>query len=286
MTWAWFRPSEEAWDDGAHWYRCDVVGGGEQSKAFVALPDDRQGPAARQARRPVAGLRRRPHRHRVGEDPVQPASTPGARSPRSCSARQPTPTPATGSRGPHPRLLLGLGRRLAELPGRLRLRLHVVPRGRVEGRQPPLGLLGEDDAVSRRAPLGDRCLAVAPARRLHRRLRRRPRRPRGRRPRPRRRPRRRPAPRRRRPRPPPRGAAGGPATGSRTAQLTQPTNDAAPVACRRGTPPARSTSAGWTPSSTGTRWPSTRRPVQRQLATTCPRKLAEYVGGSRRPRAT
>ena len=32
LSWAWFRPSEEAWDQGARWYRCDVVGGGDQSK--------------------------------------------------------------------------------------------------------------------------------------------------------------------------------------------------------------------------------------------------------------
>jgi hypothetical protein len=38
LSWAWFRPSEDAWDQGARWYRCDVVGGGEQSKSYVALP--------------------------------------------------------------------------------------------------------------------------------------------------------------------------------------------------------------------------------------------------------
>ena len=30
-------------DSGAHWYRCDVVGGGEQSKSFVALPKTAKG---------------------------------------------------------------------------------------------------------------------------------------------------------------------------------------------------------------------------------------------------
>lgn len=39
LSWAWFRPSEKAWDDGARWYRCDVVGGGEQSKEFLNLPE-------------------------------------------------------------------------------------------------------------------------------------------------------------------------------------------------------------------------------------------------------
>ena len=43
VSWAWFRPSEAAWDDGARWYRCDVVGGGEQSKDFVDLPPTAKG---------------------------------------------------------------------------------------------------------------------------------------------------------------------------------------------------------------------------------------------------
>jgi hypothetical protein len=43
MTWAWFRPSAEAWKRGAHWWRCDVVGGGDQSKAFVDLPRTAKG---------------------------------------------------------------------------------------------------------------------------------------------------------------------------------------------------------------------------------------------------
>jgi Septum formation len=43
LSWAWFRPSQKAWDDGARWYRCDVVGGGEQSAALVPLPDTAEG---------------------------------------------------------------------------------------------------------------------------------------------------------------------------------------------------------------------------------------------------
>jgi hypothetical protein len=43
MTWAWFRPTKEAWSQGAHWFRCDVVGGGEQSKSFVTLPKTAKG---------------------------------------------------------------------------------------------------------------------------------------------------------------------------------------------------------------------------------------------------
>ena len=39
LSWAWFRPSEGAWDAGSRWYRCDVIGGGEQSAAYVTLPE-------------------------------------------------------------------------------------------------------------------------------------------------------------------------------------------------------------------------------------------------------
>nr|WP_179503995.1 septum formation family protein [Nocardioides daedukensis] len=43
VSWAWFRPSEKAWKDGARWYRCDVVGGGDQAKAYVNLPATAKG---------------------------------------------------------------------------------------------------------------------------------------------------------------------------------------------------------------------------------------------------
>lgn len=43
VSWAWFRPSEKAWDRGARWYRCDVFGGGEQSEEYVALPETAEG---------------------------------------------------------------------------------------------------------------------------------------------------------------------------------------------------------------------------------------------------
>jgi hypothetical protein len=38
LGWAWFRPTEEQWDAGARWYRCDVVGGTEESARLPALP--------------------------------------------------------------------------------------------------------------------------------------------------------------------------------------------------------------------------------------------------------
>ena len=43
LSWAWFRPSEKAWQKGARWYRCDVVGGAEQSRDFVLLPRTAKG---------------------------------------------------------------------------------------------------------------------------------------------------------------------------------------------------------------------------------------------------
>ena len=43
LSWAWFRPSQAAWDDGARWYRCDVIGGGEQSDTLIDLPKRAKG---------------------------------------------------------------------------------------------------------------------------------------------------------------------------------------------------------------------------------------------------
>ncbi len=43
LTWAWFRPSEDAWDEGARWYRCDVVAGTETSASLPVLPRTAEG---------------------------------------------------------------------------------------------------------------------------------------------------------------------------------------------------------------------------------------------------
>jgi hypothetical protein len=43
LSWAWFRPSKSAWEAGARWYRCDVVGGGDQLRTFVELPEKTEG---------------------------------------------------------------------------------------------------------------------------------------------------------------------------------------------------------------------------------------------------
>lgn len=38
LSWAWFRASKKGWEDGARWYRCDVVGGPEGARALRPLP--------------------------------------------------------------------------------------------------------------------------------------------------------------------------------------------------------------------------------------------------------
>lgn len=43
LTWAWFRPSEPEWDEGARWFRCDVVSGNEDSKRLRPLPESTKG---------------------------------------------------------------------------------------------------------------------------------------------------------------------------------------------------------------------------------------------------
>ena len=43
VSWAWFRPTEGAWDQGARWYRCDVIGGTEQSEELRTLPETAKG---------------------------------------------------------------------------------------------------------------------------------------------------------------------------------------------------------------------------------------------------
>lgn len=43
LSWAWFRPSEQAWDDGTRWYRCDLVGGPSDATSYAALPEDARG---------------------------------------------------------------------------------------------------------------------------------------------------------------------------------------------------------------------------------------------------
>lgn len=43
LSWVWFRPGEPAWEAGARWYRCDVVGGGEQLTDYRALPETAEG---------------------------------------------------------------------------------------------------------------------------------------------------------------------------------------------------------------------------------------------------
>jgi hypothetical protein len=43
VSWAWFAPAEAAWEAGARWFRCDVVGGGPQLTDYRALPETARG---------------------------------------------------------------------------------------------------------------------------------------------------------------------------------------------------------------------------------------------------
>ncbi len=43
LSWAWFRPSERGWDDGARWYRCDLVGGRADAEKYADLPRTAKG---------------------------------------------------------------------------------------------------------------------------------------------------------------------------------------------------------------------------------------------------
>ena len=80
MTWAWFRPSKAAWDAGR---ALVALRRGRRRRAVQAVrrrcPRTAEGPAARQARRPLAGLRRRPDRQRVGRRSPAQSRTPGGR---------------------------------------------------------------------------------------------------------------------------------------------------------------------------------------------------------------
>jgi hypothetical protein len=50
VSWAWFRPSQKAWAKGARWYRCDVIGGGEESTSYADLPTTAAGLLSEQPR--------------------------------------------------------------------------------------------------------------------------------------------------------------------------------------------------------------------------------------------
>ncbi len=43
LSWVWFRPQEDAWEAGARWFRCDVVGGNDTAVDYRPLPADLDG---------------------------------------------------------------------------------------------------------------------------------------------------------------------------------------------------------------------------------------------------
>ena len=47
VSWAWFRPTKDQWQDGARWFRCDIVGGTPAASSYAALPRNAKGLFAR-----------------------------------------------------------------------------------------------------------------------------------------------------------------------------------------------------------------------------------------------
>ena len=43
VSWAWFRPTQDQWKDGARWFRCDIVGGTPVATAYAPLPENAKG---------------------------------------------------------------------------------------------------------------------------------------------------------------------------------------------------------------------------------------------------
>ena len=157
LSWAWFRPSERGWDKGARWYRCDLVGGPAEATSVRRAACHGEG--LFRAKPPEQWLK-----CAQGETVLKSTKV-------ACTAQHDWRAVTTIKLGepkdPYP------GDRIAEVRSRdfcsdsvgawmnypvgLRVRLHVVPRGRVEGRQPTRHLLGEDRPMSPLRRIAARC---------------------------------------------------------------------------------------------------------------------------------
>ncbi len=122
VSWVWFRPDDASWDAGARWFRCDVIGGGEQLTPYRALPKNAKGL--------LEGL--------------PPDQWMVCATGRSVQAGTKVPCSE-----PHTWRAVTT---IKGLPDVVRLRVDVLRRGRVGGRQPALGLLGQDAAVAASGP--------------------------------------------------------------------------------------------------------------------------------------
>ncbi len=38
VSWVWFRPTQDQWNDGSRWFRCDIVGGTPDAARYLDLP--------------------------------------------------------------------------------------------------------------------------------------------------------------------------------------------------------------------------------------------------------
>ncbi|MCM0622264.1 septum formation family protein [Nocardioides bruguierae] len=43
LSWVWFQPTDAAWEAGARWFRCDLVGGGPGLDGYRSLPESTVG---------------------------------------------------------------------------------------------------------------------------------------------------------------------------------------------------------------------------------------------------
>ena len=142
-------PTQAAWDAGARWYRCDVIGGGDQSTQLRRPPDRR--PRDLLLGRPegrVDGLRPGRDRGRVGEGAVQREARLAGRDHDRARATPPTPTPVTAAVQSRTKDFCSksVGAWL-DYPVDYDFGYSWFQRARVGRRQPPLRVLGQDRLV-------------------------------------------------------------------------------------------------------------------------------------------
>ncbi len=147
LSWAWFRPSEKAWKDGARWFRCDVIGGGAQSSTYLDLPPTTRDLLAGRPKDAWLVCARGATVDGSEKVPCAEKHTWRAVTTIVLGDRLGPLPRRPGRAGAYQGLLLQVGRGLARLPRRLRLRLLVVQGAGVERRQPSVGVLGEDRLV-------------------------------------------------------------------------------------------------------------------------------------------
>ena len=165
MSWAWFRPVGEGLGRRARAGTAATWSAAATRAGRRRAAEDREGAAARADPTTGGWSASTAPRSRRQKIPCRTDAQLARGDHDQAAAPKPTSTPATGSSRSAPATSAPTRwARGSNYPVGLRLRLHVVPRGRVEGRQPALGLLGQDRQVTarprRRSP-GACCGSVA-----------------------------------------------------------------------------------------------------------------------------